>query len=98
GRSRPAGEGRSPRRGRHLHRRQPAGRPPGRVGRRHGRPCPATPDQGSGAMSPAAWAAFVVAGAVGAPVRYLVDGVVGDRVGGAFPWGTLVVNATGSLL
>ena len=49
-------------------------------------------------MSPAAWAAFVVAGAVGAPVRYLVDGAVGERLGGTFPWGTLIVNATGSLL
>jgi len=49
-------------------------------------------------VSPAAWAAFVVAGAVGAPVRYLVDGAVGERLGGTFPWGTLIVNATGSLL
>jgi len=49
-------------------------------------------------VSPAAWAAFVVAGAIGAPVRYLVDGAVGERLGGTFPWGTLIVNATGSLL
>jgi CrcB protein len=49
-------------------------------------------------MSPLAWAAFVGAGAVGAPVRYLVDGFVSDRVEGAFPWGTFVINVTGSLL
>jgi CrcB protein len=49
-------------------------------------------------MSPLAWVAFVIAGAVGAPVRYLVDGAIGDRTRGAFPWGTFVVNATGSLL
>jgi CrcB protein len=49
-------------------------------------------------MSPLAWVAFVLAGAVGAPVRYLVDGAIGERTGGAFPWGTFVVNATGSLL
>jgi CrcB protein len=49
-------------------------------------------------MSPLAWVAFVLAGAVGAPVRYLVDGAIGDRTGGAFPWGTFIVNATGSLL
>ena len=49
-------------------------------------------------MSPSAWAAFVLAGAVGAPLRYLVDGVVAGRTGGAFPWGTFVVNASGSLL
>jgi CrcB protein len=49
-------------------------------------------------MSPLAWVAFVGAGAVGAPVRYLVDGFVSDRVEGAFPWGTFVINVTGSLL
>ncbi|HKE74853.1 MAG TPA: fluoride efflux transporter CrcB [Acidimicrobiales bacterium] len=49
-------------------------------------------------MSPAAWLAFVVASAVGAPVRYLVDAAIGDRARGAFPWGTFVVNVTGSLL
>lgn len=45
-----------------------------------------------------AWVAFIAAGAVGAPVRYLVDSFVSDRTEGAFPWGTFVVNATGSLL
>lgn len=49
-------------------------------------------------MSPAAWVAFVLAGAAGAPLRYLVDGFVADRTRGAFPWGTLAVNASGSLL
>jgi CrcB protein len=49
-------------------------------------------------VSPAAWIAFVAAGAVGAPVRYLVDGYVGDRTQGVFPWGTFLVNVTGSLL
>src|SRR5579864_6136793 len=49
-------------------------------------------------MSPLAWLAFVVAGAVGAPVRYVVDGAISDRVEGAFPWGTFVINATGSFL
>lgn len=49
-------------------------------------------------MTPLAWAGFVVAGAAGAPARYLVDGFVGDRTEGVFPWGTLVINATGSLL
>ena len=34
-------------------------------------------------------------GFAGAISRYLVDGVVSDRTGGAFPWGTLAVNATG---
>ena len=48
-------------------------------------------------MSPAAWAAFVVAGAVGAALRYLIDGAIQDRTEGAFPWGTFVINATGAL-
>ncbi|MEO8570741.1 MAG: CrcB family protein [Chloroflexota bacterium] len=37
-------------------------------------------------------------GFAGAISRYLVDGLVTDRTAGAFPWGTLVVNATGSFL
>lgn len=37
-------------------------------------------------------------GFAGALSRYLVDGFVADRTAGAFPWGTLAVNATGSFL
>ena len=36
--------------------------------------------------------------AVGAPLRYLTDRAVRDRFGPGFPWGTLAVNAAGSLL
>jgi fluoride exporter len=36
--------------------------------------------------------------AVGAPLRYLTDRLVQARFGSAFPWGTLTVNVTGSLL
>lgn len=39
-----------------------------------------------------------VGGAAGAAARYLVDGIVSQRILGAFPWGTLVVNLGGSLL
>ena len=52
-------------------------------------------------MSPPTWAAFVVAGAAGAVLRAVVAGVAadaGDAGPPAFPWGTFVVNATGSLL
>ena len=49
-------------------------------------------------MTPLAWVAFVFAAAVGAPLRYVVDGAIGDRAEGAFPWGTFTINATGSLL
>jgi CrcB protein len=45
-----------------------------------------------------AWLAFLAAAAIGAPARYLIDGFVQDRTDGAFPWGTLVVNASGCLL
>jgi CrcB protein len=37
-------------------------------------------------------------GAAGATARYLLDQWIAQRVGGAFPWGTLVVNVSGSLL
>ena len=35
-------------------------------------------------------------GFAGAIARYLLDGVVSDRTGGGFPWGTLVINVSGS--
>lgn len=37
-------------------------------------------------------------GAAGAVARYLVDGWIADRTGGAFPWGTLAVNLSGTFL
>ena len=37
-------------------------------------------------------------GFLGAISRYLVDGWVANATGGSFPWGTLVVNLTGSFL
>lgn len=37
-------------------------------------------------------------GFFGAIARYLVDGFVADRTGGGFPWGTLAVNLSGSLV
>jgi len=49
-------------------------------------------------VSPLAWVGFVIAAAVGAPVRYLVDGAIAERAEGVFPWGTFVINASGSLL
>ena len=47
--------------------------------------------------SPLAWVAFLIAAGIGAPARYLVDGWVQDRTGGAFPWGTFAVNVSGCL-
>lgn len=49
-------------------------------------------------MSPLAWMAFVAAGALGAPLRYLVDIAITERTKGAFPWATFVINVTGSFL
>ena len=49
-------------------------------------------------MSPLAWAGFVIAAAVGPPLRYLVDGAIAERAEGVFPWGTFVINASGSLV
>lgn len=40
--------------------------------------------------------ALAVAGAIGAPLRYLIDGAVQDRTRGEFPFGTFVVNLTAS--
>jgi fluoride exporter len=48
-------------------------------------------------VSPLAWVAFIAAGAIGAPARYLVGVAVSDRVRGATPLGTLLVNVSGSL-
>lgn len=40
----------------------------------------------------------VLGAAVGAPLRYLVDGAVQSWHNSRFPWGTLTVNIIGSLL
>jgi CrcB protein len=49
------------------------------------------------------WIALMVGAACGAPVRYLVDRWVTERVAGPdpiheFPWGLLVVNVLGSMI
>ena len=41
---------------------------------------------------------IAVGGAFGAVSRYLVQGWVQDLAGGRFPWGTLMVNVTGSFV
>jgi CrcB protein len=47
-------------------------------------------------MSPWVWMAIALAGAVGAPLRYVIDGMVSDRAPATFPFGTFVVNMSGS--
>jgi fluoride exporter len=49
-------------------------------------------------VSLAAWSWFVTACMVGAPLRFLIDGVVQDHTDGVFPYGTWVINVTGSFL
>jgi CrcB protein len=49
------------------------------------------------------WLAVILGGAVGAPLRYVVDRAVTRRTAGAtppreFPWGLFVVNVLGSLV
>jgi CrcB protein len=39
-----------------------------------------------------------IAGLLGAPARYVLDAVISERTRGVFPWGTLVVNVSGSLV
>ncbi len=43
-------------------------------------------------------AALVIGAALGAPARYLVDNWIEPRVRSVFPWGTFVINVSGSLL
>jgi CrcB protein len=44
------------------------------------------------------WIAVAVVGGFGAIARFVVDREVARRVGGAFPYGTLVINLSGSFL
>jgi fluoride exporter len=44
------------------------------------------------------WFGISAAGALGAVLHYLVDGVVHDRTSGRFPFGILVVNVAGCLV
>jgi CrcB protein len=49
-------------------------------------------------MSLGLWAAIAGLGGVGAVARFMFDGVIAQRVGRDFPFGTLVVNLTGAFL
>jgi CrcB protein len=48
-------------------------------------------------MSPLVWVGVGLVGGAGALARFLLDGFVAARAGGAFPLGTFAVNVSGAL-
>jgi CrcB protein len=48
-------------------------------------------------MSLLTWMGLGLLGGLGALTRFLLDGFVGERAGGGFPWGTFAVNMSGAL-
>jgi CrcB protein len=49
-------------------------------------------------MSAPVWIGAAALGGCGAILRFLLDGAVASRVGRDFPYGTLAVNLTGTIL
>lgn len=49
-------------------------------------------------MTPAIGLLAALAGGLGATARYALDSRITAHVGGAFPWGTFIINVTGALL
>jgi fluoride exporter len=49
-------------------------------------------------MSVWVWAAVAGLGGVGAVARFLLDGIISQRVGSDFPFGTLTINLSGAFL
>ncbi len=49
-------------------------------------------------MTAAQWLLVAIGGALGAPLRYVIDTLVSKRSRTAFPFGTLTVNVSGSLV
>lgn len=49
-------------------------------------------------MSAGVWIAVAAVGGAGASARFIADRAIGRRAGRAFPFGTLTINAGGSLV
>jgi len=49
-------------------------------------------------MSPLLFALLSLAGGLGAATRFALDGVIRSRAGESLPWGTILINVTGSFL
>ena len=41
---------------------------------------------------------IALGGAIGSVLRFFIDGLVTSQLGASFPWGTLLINVTGSFL
>ena len=48
-------------------------------------------------MTPLIFLGLMLAGAIGAPARYVLEVFVQSRSRGVFPWGTFIINVSGSL-
>ncbi|MCF2570750.1 fluoride efflux transporter CrcB [Brevibacterium sp. UCMA 11754] len=49
-------------------------------------------------MTPLIFIALALAGGIGAAARMLLDGIIKSRVSSGIPWGTIVINVSGSLV
>jgi len=49
-------------------------------------------------MTPLLFLMVAAAGGVGAAARFFLDGLLRSRLSGAFPYGTTIINVSGSLL
>ena len=49
-------------------------------------------------MTPALFVLLAIAGGIGAVLRFMLDGAVRRAVGGRWPWGTALINVSGSFL
>ncbi len=49
-------------------------------------------------MNPGLMLLIMVGGGAGAALRFVVDGLILSRTRSGFPWGTMVINVTGSLV
>lgn len=49
-------------------------------------------------MTPLIFLLVALAGGLGAAARLALDGIIRTRVSSAFPWATIIINVTGSLL
>ncbi|GGC44418.1 fluoride efflux transporter CrcB [Brevibacterium sediminis] len=49
-------------------------------------------------MTPLVFVALAAAGGLGASSRMLIDGLIKSRMSTALPWGTIIINVSGSLM